>query len=137
MKDDDKPKKKVGRKRFEPTEYQRKQVTTMAGYGMIPDQIAKVIGISAPTLRLHFDSELEDGLAKATFNMTQTLYQQATNKDKPNVVAAIFWLKARAGWRDADPREGVGKKEQRQQDAAEVASSSRFGVQPPPLKVVK
>lgn len=134
----DKPKKKMGRPRFEPTDYQRKQVTTMAGYGMTPEQIAKVIGISAPTLRLHFESELEEGLAKATFNMTQTLYQQATNKDKPNITAMIFWLKAKAGWRDRDAAVYVKKEDEKTEKAKEVAESGFFAIGGKPnLKAVK
>lgn len=138
MKDEtDKPKKKVGRPRFEPTDYQRKQVTTMAGYGMIPEHIAKVIGISAPTLRLHFESEMEDGLAKAALNVAQTLYEQATNPDKPNITAMIFWLKAKAGWRDRDEPVYVKKEDEKTEKAKEAAESGFFAVGKPSLKAVK
>lgn len=134
----DKPKKKMGRPRFEPTDYQRKQVTTMAGIGMIPEHIAKVIGISAPTLRLHFESELEDGLANATLTVAQTLFDQATNKDKPNITAMIFWLKAKAGWRDRDAAVYVKKEDEKTEKAKEVAASGFFATGgKPALKAVK
>lgn len=133
----DKPKKKMGRPRFEPTDYQRKQVTTMAGYGMIPEQIAKVIGVSAPTLRLHFESELEDGLANATLTVAQTLFDQATNKDKPNITAMIFWLKAKAGWRDRDAAVYVKKEDEKTEKAKDAAESGFFSTGKPKLKAVK
>ena len=129
--------KKVTKPPHNPDERDLKRVRTMVGMGMTQNEICAVIGVSKPTLHKYYRADLDVGAAEANAAVAQSLFKQATNPDKPNVVAAIFWLKARAGWRDADPREGVGKKEQRQQDAAEVASSSRFGVQPPPLKVVK
>ncbi len=129
--------KKVTKPPHNPDERDLKRVRTMVGMGMTQDEICAVIGVSKPTLHKYYRADLDVGAAEANAAVAQSLFKQATNAEKPNVIAAIFWLKARAGWRDADPREGVGKKEQRQQDAAEVASSSRFGVQPPPLKVVK
>ena len=129
--------KKLTKPPHNPDERDLKRVRTMVGMGMTQDEICAVIGVSKPTLHKYYRADLDVGAAEANAAVAQSLFKQATNAEKPNVVAAIFWLKARAGWRDADPREGVGKKEQRQKDAAEVASSSRFGVQPPPLKVVK
>ena len=129
--------KKVTKPPHNPDERDLKRVRTMVGMGMTQDEICAVIGVSKPTLHKYYRADLDVGAAEANAAVAQSLFKQATNAEKPNVIAAIFWLKARAGWRDADPREGVGKKEQRQQDADEVASSSRFGVQRPPLKVVK
>ena len=129
--------KKQTKPPHKPDERDLKRVRTMVGMGMTQDEICAVIGVSKPTLHKYYRADLDVGAAEANAAVAQSLFKQATNAEKPNVVAAIFWLKARAGWRDADPREGVGKKEQRQKDAAEVASSSRFGVQPLPLKVVK
>ena len=129
--------KKLTKPPHNPDERDLKRVRTMVGMGMTQNEICAIIGVSKPTLHKYYRADLDVGAAEANAAVAQSLFKQATNPDKPNVVAAIFWLKARAGWRDADPREGVGKKEQRQKDAAEVASSSRFGVQPPPLKVVK
>lgn len=53
-------------------------------------------------------TELEAGHVRANAQVAQSLFNQATNEVKPNVTAAIFWLKCRAGWReDGD----MGKKE--------------------------
>ena len=131
------PKKKPGRPAFEPTDQQRRQVKTMAGYGMIPDHIARVIGVSAPTLRRHFESELEDGLATAAVQMTQTLFKQATDPEKPNITAMIFWLKAKAGWRDRDAAVYVKKEDEKTEKAKEATESGFFAVGKPSLKAVK
>lgn len=132
------PKKKIGRPCFEPTDYQRKQVTTMAGHGMSLDQIAKIIGIASNTLKLHFRSELDRGLAEATSEVARTLFEQATNPDKPNIAAAIFFLKAKAGWRERDAPVYVKKEDEKTEKAKEAAASGFFATGGKPnLKAVK
>lgn len=84
------------------TDEQRRQVEAMAGYGVPQDDIALVIGISAPSLRKHCRTELRTGTAKANARMAQNLFQQGMDG---NTVAAIFWLKARAGWSEKRPTE--------------------------------
>ena len=86
-----------GRPPFEPTDKQRAQVEKLAGFGVPQDDIATILGISAPTLRIHFRQSLDMGVAKANAKIGQTLFQQAM---KGNVAAAIFWAKARMGWRE-------------------------------------
>ena len=54
--------------------------------------------LDAKTLRKHFRSELDRGSIEANIKVAQTLFTMAT-VDK-NVAAAIFWMKARAGWRE-------------------------------------
>ena len=88
----------VGRKPFVPTDEQRRMVIAMAGYGVPHDDIALVVRCSPPTLRKWFRHELDVATIEANARVAQTLYQQAT---KPgNIAATIFWLKARAGWRE-------------------------------------
>ena len=71
----------------------------MAAYGILQDEIARSIGIrSAKTLRRYFREELDRAAPEANARVAQTVYQMATTGK--NVTAAIFWLKARAGWRD-------------------------------------
>jgi hypothetical protein len=43
-----------GRKKYEPTDKDRRTVEAMAGLGMRQDKIARVLGIDAKTLRKHF-----------------------------------------------------------------------------------
>ncbi len=84
-----------GRPAFQPSDEQRKTVTAMAGYGIPQEGISKVIGIDLKTLRKHFREELDKGEVVATSKVAESLYKMAT---EGNVSAAIFWMKARAGW---------------------------------------
>ena len=83
---------------FEPTEEQRRTVRAMSGYGIPQDDIAVLLDVDPKTLRKHFRRELSRGSVEATAKVAQTLFHMAT-VDK-NVGAAIFWMKARAGWRE-------------------------------------
>ena len=83
---------------FQPTDEQRRTVRALSGYGVPQEGIAIHIGIDAKTLRKHFRSELDRGSVEATAKVAQSLFHLATI-DK-NVTAAIFWMKARAGWRE-------------------------------------
>jgi hypothetical protein len=87
--------------RFEPTDEQRRTVRAMAGYGMPHVDIATFLDIDAKTLRKHFTRELELGSIEATTKVAQSLFRMAT--EGKNVAAAIFWMKARAGWREKQP----------------------------------
>ena len=91
------PAKKPGRSPHVPTAQQREQVKAMAGYGLPHDMIATIMGISDRTLQKKYRDELKLGSALATATIAKTLYQRAQNGD---LGAAIFWLKARAGWRE-------------------------------------
>ena len=81
---------------FVPTDEQRRSAEAMAGYGVPHNDIALVIGCSAPTLRKYFRHELDVGQAKANAKIAQTLFHMAT-VDR-NVTAAIYWTKARMKW---------------------------------------
>ena len=83
---------------FEPTDEQRRTVRALSGYGVPHDGIAIHLSIDPKTLRKHFGDELDRGSVEATAKVAQTLFQLAT-VDK-NVAAVIFWMKARAGWRE-------------------------------------
>lgn len=87
--------------RFEPTDEQRRTVRAMAGYGMPHVDIATFLDIDAKTLRKHFTRELDLGSIEATTKVAQSLFRMAT--EGKNVAAAIFWMKARAGWREKQP----------------------------------
>lgn len=83
---------------FQPTEEQRRTVKAMAGLGVPHEGIAVLLEIDPKTLRKHFHPELERGSVEATAKVAQSLFQMATTGK--NVGAAIFWMKARAGWRE-------------------------------------
>ncbi|MFT8246964.1 hypothetical protein [Roseomonas sp. BN140053] len=83
---------------FQPTDEQRKTVRVMSGFGIPQTDIATLLDIDPKTLRLHFRRELDRGSVEATVKVAQTLFQMATSGQ--NTAAAIFWMKARAGWRE-------------------------------------
>ena len=81
----------------EPTPEERGIVEAMAGYGVPHEGIALVIGCHPETLRVHFRAELDLGVTKANTKVAGALYKMAT---EGNVAAAIYWTKARMGWRE-------------------------------------
>jgi len=82
---------------FEPTAEQRRLARAMAGLGLPQEQIALLLEIDPKTLRKHFRDDLDRGMAEANVKIAQSLFNMATTGG--SVAAAIFWMKARAGWR--------------------------------------
>src|SRR5450432_2808043 len=83
---------------FDPTYEQRRTVKAMSGFGVPQPDIAIHVGVDPKTLRKHFREELDRGSIEATAKVAQSLFNMATQGN--NVAAAIFWMKARAGWRE-------------------------------------
>lgn len=81
---------------FTPTPEQRKTVSSMSGFGVPQESIATVIGIDPKTLREHFRTELDLGIAKAQATMAQSLFSRAQTSD----TLGIFWAKVNLGWKD-------------------------------------
>ena len=116
--------RKIGRPQFKVKETDRRQVKTMVGYGIPLQEIAGVLGCDARTLRRHFVNEIAIGRTHANSQVAQSLFKNAVGtplevKDANgrvlerheragNVIAQIFWLKARAGWVDKDVKELTG-----------------------------
>src|SRR5436305_482537 len=92
---------------FEPTEEQRRTVKAMSGFGVPQPDIAIHVGVDPKTLRKWFRDELDRGSIEATTKVAQSLFRMAT--EGKNVAAAIFWMKARAGWREKNSLEVTGK----------------------------
>jgi hypothetical protein len=86
-----------GRKKYRPTDEQRRQVLTMTGFGIPQDEIATLIKCDAKTLRKYFRRELDTGATEANLRVAQSLYNLAV-RDR-NVAACIWWTRARMGWR--------------------------------------
>ena len=90
----------MGRRAHQPDPLQRRQVEAMAAYGVPETDIARVIGIDPKTLRRHYRDELDTGHIKANSKVAEALFRKATTDGAQSVTAAIFWLKARAGWKE-------------------------------------
>jgi hypothetical protein len=87
----------TGRPPHEPTDKTRMTVDGMAGCGVREDEIALFLDIDPKTLRKHYRRELDTAHVRANTAVANRLYKHATGE---SVAAAIFWLKARAGWRE-------------------------------------
>jgi hypothetical protein len=85
--------------RFKPTEEERKQVESMAGFGVPLDQISAIIrdGIDANTLSKHFKKEIIQGKARANSQVAETLFQKAIRGD---TASCIFWAKTQMRWKE-------------------------------------
>jgi hypothetical protein len=119
-------------KEYEPTDRDRQQIKLLSAMGVPDYDIAKVMSLAINTMRKYFLQELQTGHIEANAKVAQSLFKQATDSTSPkSVTAAIFWLKCRAGWREEDNKEYVGKK-QEQMLAADEAVGGRFAPQPPP-----
>lgn len=96
-----------GRKAFEPTDAERKQVEAMSGCGLPIEQIAVLVrgGIDADTLRKHFATELVAGKAKANSGVGRTLFQKAMGGD---TAAMIWWSKTQMRWSETQKHEVTG-----------------------------
>ena len=87
----------MGRRAHKPDPAQRRHVEAMAAYGIPADDIARVVGVDAKTLRKHYREELDLGETKSNAQVAGFLFTAARNR---NVTAQIFWLKTRARWRE-------------------------------------
>ncbi|MGE3651815.1 MAG: hypothetical protein AB7G10_26025 [Reyranellaceae bacterium] len=84
--------------KHQPTDELRRTVEAMAGYGIPHRDIGIVVGVSEPTLRKCYRTELTRGHVVANTKVAQNLFTIANGKGREAVTAAIFWLKTRAGW---------------------------------------
>jgi hypothetical protein len=74
----------MARPRFHPSDEQRRQVKSMAAFGMRETEIAQLIGIRSPkNLRKHFRAELGRGAAEANGNVANALYKMALSGKYP------------------------------------------------------
>ena len=85
--------------------FHARQIEAMAGYGLAAKDIAIVLGIDAWVLERDYQTELKAGAIKANAKVAESLFRRATGEGREGVVAAIFWLKTRAGWRETTVHE--------------------------------
>ena len=92
----------------QPDDLKRRQVEALAGYGVPEAEIAALVGVDAKTLRKHYRHELDHGHSKANAKVAENLYHMALGQGREAVTAAIFWLKARARWKEVSVHEHGG-----------------------------
>ena len=92
-----------------PTAETRRQVSLCMTMGMTQPQIGMLLGVTDDTIRKHYRDEIETGKSQMSMSIANNLFNIATDPDhKGTVTAAIFWLKAQAGWRDVVRTEVTG-----------------------------
>jgi len=120
-----------GRPPHVPTEETRNLVESLSGFGIPQDEISKLVGIDAKTLRLHYAEQIELGGIKATAKVAQNLFNMACKPNREGLQAAIFWLRVRAGWSEYSPRppaaELLGKKATAEVEALTAARGTEWG----------
>jgi hypothetical protein len=94
----------MARTAFRATDEMRDKVRSLAGRGVRQEDIAAMIGCDPKTMRKHFPDQLDRGMAEANANVAGALYEKAIGGDTP---AAIFWMKARAHWREREPERPI------------------------------
>lgn len=116
--------KKGGPIAFVPTAAQRKTVETMVAYGIPQDDIRLVVlradgkPIGKAALVRHFRQEIDSGAVTANARVAESLFRLAVGEAKvvqlqpdgrkktlvervaPNSSVAIWWSKARMGWKE-------------------------------------
>jgi hypothetical protein len=74
-------------------------VERMVVAGIVQDAIAIALGCSVDTLQRHYRDILDQAGSEANATVAAALFDNAVSG---NVVAQIFWMKSRAGWKDRD-----------------------------------
>src|SRR5260370_36486447 len=99
-----------------PTGAERGQGGPM-GASRIPEaNIARVLGVSKPTLRKHCGTELDTGATRANSKVADFLFygicggtsKPAFKDERARVTAAIFWMKTRGGWSETSSHKHTG-----------------------------
>jgi hypothetical protein len=88
----------------------------MAAYGIPEADIARVLGVSKPTLRKHCSTELDTGATRANSKVADFLFygicggtsKPAFKDERARVTAAIFWMKTRGGWSETSTHKHTG-----------------------------
>lgn len=122
--------KKAGRPRFAPTAAQRQEVARLRAVGMELQEIAAVIGISVPTLNLHFAFELTEGAAKKKAAVYRALEKNALAGNVSAQKAMILQFEKAAAVPQATrtrKEPAPGKKELLEREAMEVPATPRWG----------
>jgi hypothetical protein len=83
----------------EPTRRSRRLIKRMVSAGLTVKSIAQVVELSEDTLTKYYRQELDTGLDESIALAERSLYRRGLKGD---TTALIFWLKARAQWRDRD-----------------------------------
>ena len=116
--------------RYQPSQQDRSLVETLAGYGVPPEEICRLIvnpangkALTPRALLRHFGEEIARGLAAANAKVAESLYRLAVGQAKvvvdgevlqeerePKVTAAVFWAKTRMGWKEISAQDAAAQR---------------------------
>ena len=111
--------KATSRGGYVPSERDRRAVELMVRHGVPLEEIRRVVvnpatgkPVSKTTLTRHFRREIDSGMVQANTEVAESLFRQAVGRARvivdgevveeeraPNTSAAIWWTKARMGWK--------------------------------------
>lgn len=99
-----------GRKPHVPSSQTRKVVKMMAAIGVPKEDMAAHLSILVTTLDEHYAEEIRLGSVSANTAVAGNLFKMATGSPdiKTTVIAAIWWSKARMGWKETTRSENTG-----------------------------
>lgn len=125
-----------GRPPYAPSDEEREKVRVLKAGGMSNEAIAECIGISEPTLRKHFHSELDRGGARVKADVLMARYRSAMggNVQAQNKLIEQF-AAVDAQDRRSPKQPRLGKKEM-QKAAAEAVAAGRYAPPTAPKLVV-
>lgn len=124
------PTERSGRPPHKASDKRRREVEILIAGGMRSYEIARYLGISEPTLRLHYAAELEAGRAKKKGEMMIAQFKTGL---KGNAAAQREWLKRPVdvdSWLDEAPQQPAEKSAQgKKAQAAEAARTAGEGTE--------
>jgi hypothetical protein len=98
----------------EPTKASRDAVRLYAAMGTPQEDIGRLLKIDVKTLYKYYREELDLGLVAANAQIGGALFKKAMGGD---TTAMIFWLKTRAGFKEAKHEEKTGTDSEKLVDA--------------------
>lgn len=127
--------KNSGRPEYAATVEEREKVRVLKAGGMSNEAIAEAIGISEPTLRKHFLSELDRGSAKVRADLLMARYRSAMGGNVAAQNKMIEQVAASQAQEKRSPKpEKMGKKQEQKVAAQNVGG--RFAPPTAPKLVV-
>ncbi|GLQ36738.1 hypothetical protein GCM10007908_03580 [Rhizobium albus] len=127
--------KNSGRPEYQATDEEREKVRVLKAGGMSNEAVAEALGISEPTLRKHFSSELDRGTAKVRADLLMARYRSAMGGNvaaQNKMIEQVAASSAQAKITAKAPK--LGKKEE-QQVAAQAVGGKFAPPQAPKLVV--
>lgn len=86
-------------RKHEPTDAGRETIRALASFGIPQRRMAAYLRIDKKTLTKHYRDELDEAGVAADLAVVKNLHRIASESDNPT--AAIYWTKARLGWKEA------------------------------------